>query len=369
MRSSRYVDARTDIWALGAILYRLLTGRPPFPGPSTLEVVGQVLDSSAPTLPSVWRPDLPKGLEAVIMRCLEKNLMARMPTVRDLISALRAFEPSGPGASSSRGSDEDSELDKQGSVRSQDSMSTRPWKPAMRALPALPQPPVVEVEKALEPLAPAVELAAAVKVSRTIPITAHGVAVVRAGTEQPPGMQPGGSPGLQGVSLGIGAISGDTTGASVAGWGHSGPRSSSGGNRYRLVFAACFAMSGVVLAVICWGWLVWQNPAIAARSPATAETSPAASVIAPAVSPPLPEPMGAIPSDKLAPAVPSDRSGDHAATAAGGPLETRAQKPVHASAAPGSKDAARGKSMGNSEVTPSAKTPGPSDDPFHNVRK
>ncbi|WP_437969042.1 protein kinase [Sorangium sp. So ce260] len=94
MRSSRSVDARSDIWALGAILYRLLVGRPPFEAPSLAELVLQVA-SADPARPSALRDDVPVGLEGVILHCLQKDPARRPQTVADLARALSPFAPAG----------------------------------------------------------------------------------------------------------------------------------------------------------------------------------------------------------------------------------------------------------------------------------
>ncbi|WP_437652757.1 protein kinase domain-containing protein [Sorangium sp. So ce1182] len=94
MRSSRSVDARSDIWALGAMLYRALVGRPPFEAPALAELVLQVA-SAEPVPPSALRSDLPLELEGVILHCLQKDPARRPQTVADLALALAPFAPAG----------------------------------------------------------------------------------------------------------------------------------------------------------------------------------------------------------------------------------------------------------------------------------
>ena len=85
--SSRDVDARADVWALGVALYTLLAGRPPFDG-KTLRVLYRQIQEEAP--PPIARP-LPPGLAAVIDRCLRKNASERFADARALAVALAPF--------------------------------------------------------------------------------------------------------------------------------------------------------------------------------------------------------------------------------------------------------------------------------------
>jgi tetratricopeptide (TPR) repeat protein/predicted Ser/Thr protein kinase len=82
------VDGRTDLYALGVLLYELTTGRVPFMGPDPLAVVSQHVHASV-VPPRVLRPDLPRALEAVILRLLAKDPSQRFATASETETALR----------------------------------------------------------------------------------------------------------------------------------------------------------------------------------------------------------------------------------------------------------------------------------------
>jgi serine/threonine-protein kinase len=83
------VDTRADIWAMGAILFQLVAGQPPFDGNTVAQLCTAVLHKAPAPLRKL-RPDIPEGLETAILRCLQKERDARYS---DLAALARAIEP------------------------------------------------------------------------------------------------------------------------------------------------------------------------------------------------------------------------------------------------------------------------------------
>ncbi len=94
MRSTKDADTLSDVWALGAILFQLVTGRPPYEGETIPELCAKLFTEDAPP-PSTVRLGLPPALDVVLHRALAREPTRRFQTVAEFGAALLEFAPAG----------------------------------------------------------------------------------------------------------------------------------------------------------------------------------------------------------------------------------------------------------------------------------
>jgi len=97
--SGQTLDARSDVFSFGVVLYEMLSGQRPFRAATNLELLQQVIHGKAAPLSN----DIPEPMRALVARALEKNPADRYPSMRELVADLRAAQrPSGQGTAASR---------------------------------------------------------------------------------------------------------------------------------------------------------------------------------------------------------------------------------------------------------------------------
>jgi class 3 adenylate cyclase len=104
-------DARSDLYALGATLYEMVTGRPPFLGDDAVAIISQHINTP-PVAPSWHNPQVPKRLETLILRLLEKDPAKRAASAREVRQLLEAVTSPSAEAAATAGPDDVNPLDR-----------------------------------------------------------------------------------------------------------------------------------------------------------------------------------------------------------------------------------------------------------------
>ena len=84
VRGEEIIDSRSDVYSLGVVMYEMLSGMPPFTGPTPIDVLAAIVEAEAEPLPGI----VPLAMNDIVTRCLRKSIYERLQTAAEMVALL-----------------------------------------------------------------------------------------------------------------------------------------------------------------------------------------------------------------------------------------------------------------------------------------